>query len=103
MARFHLPFATSEETIVRSISFHLLRQYLELKKGHRPDMDLAELDEQYKKIEKVNLGILGRIRTTSLSGDSDANAIIHLHSFTTLLEMAMANHLTKLEPLFLVR
>src|SRR6266851_2213586 len=33
MARFHLPFSTAEETIVRSVSMYLLHQYFVAKRG----------------------------------------------------------------------
>ena len=36
MARFHLPFSSVEETIVRSVSMYLLKQYFVAKRGGCP-------------------------------------------------------------------
>jgi len=36
MARFHLPFSSVEETIVRSVSLYLLKQYFVAKRGGHP-------------------------------------------------------------------
>jgi hypothetical protein len=99
MARFHLPFSTSEETIVRSVSMYLLRQFFVAKHGGEPDWNLQKLDGLYKDIQKVNQGILSRIRGLA-KGDADANAITVLHSFSTLLSMAISSDLSKIDPLF---
>ncbi|MDZ4675954.1 MAG: hypothetical protein SGI74_00460 [Oligoflexia bacterium] len=99
MARFHLPFSTSEETIVRSISMYLLKQYFVAKRGGQPDLELELLEKNYADIQKVNLGILARIRGIA-QGDADANAITILHSFSSLLTMAISKDLSKIEPLF---
>jgi hypothetical protein len=99
MARFHLPFSTSEETIVRSVSMYLMRQFFVAKRGGDPDWTLQKLDGLYKDIQKVNQGILSRIRGLA-KGDADANAITVLHSFSTLLSMAISSDLSKIDPMF---
>ncbi len=99
LARFHLPFSSSEETIVRSVSMHLLRQYFVAKKGEAPDLTLQKLESSYKDIQKVNQGILGRIRGLN-SGDADANGLTILQNFSQLLTMAISNDLSKIEPVF---
>ncbi len=100
MARFHLPFATSEETILRSTSFYLLRQYFEHKRGNRPDLDLTEMNKSYSEIEKVNLGMIQRIRTILHSGDANKNALVALDALAKLLAMAIEEKLEDLEYLF---
>lgn len=99
MARFHLPFSTSEETIVRSVSMYLLRQYFVAKKGGIPDLNLENLETHYENIQKVNKGIIGRIRGI-VENDADVNALVILHSFADLLTMAISKDLSKIEPLF---
>jgi hypothetical protein len=99
MARFHLPFSTAEETIVRSVSMYLLRQYFVAKRGEQPDLGLEHLETHYENIQKVNDGILERIKGV-VENDADLNALIILQGFADLLTMAISKDLSKIEPLF---
>ncbi|MCB0415029.1 MAG: hypothetical protein KDD50_11895 [Bdellovibrionales bacterium] len=99
MARFHLPFSTMEETIVRVLSFYLLRQYFNHRRGDEADFDLIGLDEMYDKINKVNQGTLKRIRSLSKK-DANTNGLIILDAFTTVLTSAISNNFEKLEKYF---
>lgn len=99
MARFHLPFSTAEETIVRSVSMYLLRQYFVAKRGGEPDLGLEQLETHYENIQKVNDGILDRIKGV-VENDADLNALIILQGFADLLTMAISKDLSKIEPLF---
>jgi len=99
MARFHLPFSTAEETIVRSVSMYLLRQYFVAKRGGAPDLGLEQLETHYENIQKVNDGILDRIKGV-VENDADLNALIILQGFADLLTMAISKDLSKIEPLF---
>jgi hypothetical protein len=99
MARFHLPFSTAEETIVRSVSMYLLHQYFVAKRGEQPDLGLEHLEAHYENIQKVNDGILERIKGV-VKSDADLNALIILQGFADLLTMAISKDLSKIEPLF---
>lgn len=99
MVRFHLPFATIEETVYRSASCHLLGQYFKVKKGEKPDWDLQKLAEAYDEIQKVNVGITDRLRTVS-EEDANANAIVVLDVFAKALPSSIFVNLEDLEYLF---
>ena len=99
MARFHLPFSTAEETIVRSVSMYLLLQYFVAKRGEQPDLGLEHLETHYGNIQQVNDGILERIKGV-VENDADLNALIILQGFADLLTMAISKDLSKIEPLF---
>ena len=99
MARFHLPFSSAEETIVRSVSMYLLHQYFVAKRGGRPDLSLGHLETHYENIQKVNEGMLERIKGV-VENDADLNALIILQGFADLLTMAISKDLSKIEPLF---
>lgn len=99
MARFHLPFSSTEETIVRSVSMYLLGQYFNHKKGLKADFDLEHLNALYDNVNQVNEGILARIRTIA-EKDADMNAITILQSFAMLLNMALSNELSSIASLF---
>jgi len=99
MARFHLPFSSTKETLFRSASVYLLQQYFEYKRGRQPDLEMHKLGRQLQRVQQVNTGILARIRSVS-SKDADSNAVIILDSFSQLLGMAIDNRLSSLEYLF---
>jgi hypothetical protein len=99
MARFHLPFSSVEETMVRSTSFFLLGQYFEYKKGHIKGFDFDRLEKKYANVQKVNEGLLERIRSLG-NKDADKNAIITLHSISQFLSMEMDFSLNLIAPMF---
>ena len=99
MAFFHLPFATTEETLYRSVSLYLLQEYFEYRRGHAPDLEMKRLGELLKRVRMVNLGILARIRSI-IRKDADPNAIIILDSFSLVLSMAVDDRLEPLAHLF---
>jgi len=99
MARFHLPFSTVEETLIRSTSFYLLRQYFKHNKKKAPDFNLNHLQEHYKKLKLLNESLLARIN--GLKGqDSDKNALLVFHSISEILALEIETHLQSIEYLF---
>jgi hypothetical protein len=99
MAKYHLPFSNLEETMVRSVSMYLLRQYFVHQNGGSPDWDLEKLDESYKNIQTLNEGLIERIRSVT-KGDADANALVILHTMGFLLNSNIGSNLTQLKSLF---
>jgi hypothetical protein len=99
MARFHLPFSTPQETTIRSVSFHLLRQYFVAKRGGKPDYDLTEFQKLYDAIGGVNIGMAARLRSAS-KADANANAIAILDLFAQLLSHQVNQKLSRFEALF---
>jgi len=99
MARFHLPFATVEETTVRTTSFFLLSQYFDYKKGLVKQFDFDTLEKRYAKVQKVNEGLLKRIQSLG-NMDSDKNAIITLHSISQFLSVEMEFSLSVISDMF---
>ena len=99
MARFHLPFATIEETMVRAASMFLLRQYYEYKRGLIKEFELASLEARYSLVQQINEGLLERVKSLG-SEDADKNAMVTLHSLSQLLATEIDYNLTELEYLF---
>lgn len=104
MAKYHLPFSTDEETIVRSISMYLLSQYFIAKRKVQPDLSLLNLDRAYSKVQEVNRGICGRIssvvRQSQSRGDAANNAIVILDMFSQLLATEIEQKLDSFATLF---
>lgn len=99
MARFHLPFATVDESMFRSVSIYLLRQYfIYLDKG-QTDFHLENVKTYYQKIEIVNGGILERIKQATKM-DADRNAIVILNCLAQILYLELDDNLQSLHHLF---
>jgi len=88
MARYHLPFASLNETIYRSISSYLLQQYFRKKKGLEPDWELKQLSRAYETIEILNAAIVDRIRRAS-EKDANYNALIILDVFAKMVPLTI--------------
>ncbi len=101
MVRFHLPFATVEETVFRSASTYLLGQYFLKKQGKPADLDLIELANFYKGIQMVNYGTAERLRGV-VGKDAVNNAVICLDMFAKELPYAIEDGLEELQGLFSV-
>ena len=99
MARFHLPFSTSKETLFRSASVYLLQQFFEYKRGGHPDLEMKQLGKRLQMVQDVNLGIMARIKSLTVK-DADANEVIILDSFSKILEMNIEDRLSSIEYLF---
>ena len=99
MARFHLPFATIEETTVRTASMFLLGQYFKQRQNTAIVCDFKSLEKHYVQVQQVNEGLLERINSVS-SEDADKNAIITLHSLSQFLSMEIDYSLGSLEYIF---
>lgn len=99
MARFHLPFATIDEAMFRTVSVYLLRQYFTFLENGSGDFKLENIKSYYNKIEKVNHGILQRIKhATEL--DADNNAIITLNCLAQILHLELDDDLRSLQHIF---
>lgn len=99
MARFHLPFATEEDTIFRAVGMFLLAQYFLRKEGKQEDMSLKGLSEIYKNLHLLNKSIAERIRF-SAPADASVNALILLDMFTNLMPFVIEDHLDEIRYLF---
>jgi Domain of unknown function (DUF6901) len=99
MACFHLPFATVEESMYRSVSAYLLRQYFSHQKGQNCDFFMHRIQEHYNEVQQVNEGILKRINMTSAM-DADKNAIVTLNALAQILVMEVDEDLDSLKRLF---
>jgi len=100
MARFHLPFASVEETTVRTTSMYLLGQYFKYKDQTDMKIDFKTLENHYTQVKSVNEGIIKRISNVS-SEDADKNAIVTLHSLSLFLSMEIDYSLSGLEYIFI--
>ncbi|MBI5639675.1 MAG: hypothetical protein HZA17_04540 [Nitrospirae bacterium] len=80
MVRYHLPFATEEETKYRVLSMYLLAQFFLGKRGKRPDWSLQNLVAMYEDIRIINRSFYKRLANIKLE-DASKNALIILDCF----------------------
>ena len=99
MVRFHLPFASVEDTVFRSVSTYLVGQYFMHHKKEKADWDLTGLKEIYKEIQTVNFGMATRLRSV-IQKDANINALIVLDIFAKEMPQTIDESLKSLQYLF---
>jgi len=100
MVLFHLPFADIEETLLRSASFYLLQQFFNKLDGKNFEFSLNGLKKHYENVEKVNQGILKRIRAIENMGEASQNAIVTLNIFAQMFSFQHQYDLNMLKYIF---
>jgi hypothetical protein len=88
MVRFHLPFATIEETTYRAISMYLIAQYFRSRHNLAADWDLKHLTDVYEEVQTVNRSFVGRFKQIELH-DASANALVILDNFANYVALAL--------------
>jgi hypothetical protein len=101
MMRFHLPFATLEETDYRVLSMYLLAQYVIAKKGGNPDWEMNNLKDLYEEIKLLNQNVCRILSEEIDSKDAVVNAVVSLNSFAEHVTFLLSkNMMQRLEILF---
>lgn len=100
MAYFHLPFASYEDTLIRTLSFYLIKQYFNYQNGGEADLNLIGLKELYKNLSIVNQCLNERLSKASKT-DSNANAIFIFFSISNLVEFSINEKMKDIEKYFL--
>ncbi|MBI4824616.1 MAG: hypothetical protein HY805_10380 [Nitrospirae bacterium] len=96
LVRYHLPFATIHETVVRIVSMYLLIQYFLKRKGKKPDWDLKELEAIYDEVMKVNAGIAQRLKSAA-EKDASITAVANLNYLASLVPLLITDTLDEIE------
>lgn len=94
MARFHLPFASEEETLVRAFSLHLLDNWF-----NRRPLAFDDLAADYQAAALVNRTMADRIRA-AFHRDAVVNALVSLDTYAQALPLVVEDHLEELAPIF---
>jgi hypothetical protein len=99
MARFHLPFADSQETVYRAISMYLLARYFVRENGKAADPKLDGLKTIYSNIQIVNEAMASRLRAIS-DKDVAVNSLVILDAFAQTVPFVIEDSLEDLRYLF---
>lgn len=100
MARFHLPFADTTETVYRALSMYALAQYFRHKKGKDVDWDFEGLKQSYRAINRLNIDFAKRLHNDSIS-EATTNAITSLDCFAQEIDFSISESMMEeIEMLF---
>jgi len=82
MVLTHLPFATTEESVYRSVTMYLMAQYFRSKEGFVPDWDLKGFARFCDEVNLVNQSFVKRL-TDCVEKDAALNAVVLLNCFAS--------------------
>jgi len=99
MVRFHLPFASLDETIFRMVSMHLLVQYYRNQDGQSTEWKLDGLTRVYAEVSIVNRDFANRLRDAAKK-DANINALVNLDCFAAMVPLVAEDTLRELRPYF---
>jgi len=99
MVRFHLPFASLEETIFRMASMYLMAQYFQKQDGKFPVWTLDGLADVYSRVGIVNRDFALRLRDAAKK-DANVNALVNLDCFAQMVPLAADDLLREIKPYF---
>jgi hypothetical protein len=100
LARYHLPLATTEETMWRVFSTFLLGRYFQANAGERKHADFGDLADMYANVQIVNSSFAERMRV-ACQQDSVINALILLDMFAKSVPFAIEDALDEIRPLIM--
>lgn len=100
MVRYHLPFATLEETTYRVVTMYLLAQFFLRRRGKEPDWNLKNLSNIYEDIMIVNSNVCFKLREI-INRDAPVNALVKLDCSAFYISRRLStNILDEIEPYF---
>jgi hypothetical protein len=99
LARFHLPLASDEETVLRVAGMYLLSQYFMASKGKPSEMGFKGLTVIYDNLHILNKAIASRLQHATNS-DSAKNAIALLDMYSNLVPVLIDDQLEDISSFF---
>lgn len=96
MALHHLPFANSDEFIMRSVGYYLLQQLFAKRNQEAPDWELKGLVERNQRLQLVNQALWQRIHAVC-KGDSNLKALLNFFSMASSVSVSLESQLRKLQ------
>lgn len=99
MAIHHMPFATGDEFILRSVAIYLVQQYFAMRAGAAPDWELKGLIERNRRLQLVNQALWQRIHSAS-EQDANLKALLNFFSMASSVSFSLEAQLQKLRHSF---
>ena len=98
-ARHHLPFASREESVLRSASLYLLSQYLLAQEGGEPDWELKGLIKTNEQLQLVNHAFWQRVMA-AFNSDSNSKALLSFFTVSASISTSLDSQLAKMKNVF---
>ncbi len=95
MVRYHLPFASLDETVFRMISMYLVAQFIRSSSGKKPEWTLDGLSRIYEEVKKLNKDFGVRMRAAAKS-DANIHALVKLNVFAVMVPIEAAKTLKEI-------
>ena len=92
LARFHLPFASFEETLFRALSSCTLSELIEHKTVRDIDNICELVKHRYEQLAIINASLIKRIGHIG-KGEADRNAIVTFHSYCQMFNLSLSGEL----------
>ena len=99
MVRFHLPFASLEESTHRMLSMYLIAQLYRQRRGLSTDWDLTGLDAVYEDIGNVNEFFAKRLLAAAKK-DANVNAMVNLDCLAKMVPFTVEELLEEMDGYF---
>lgn len=99
MVRFHLPFASLEESTYRLLSMYLVAQLYRYRRGENADLDLQGLDAMYQNVGAVNESFAKRLLAAARK-DANVNAMVNLDCLAKMVPFSVEELLEEMTPYF---
>jgi hypothetical protein len=99
MVRYHLPFASLDETVFRMTSMFLMAQFIRNRAGKKPEWTLEGLSRIYGEVKKLNRDFGQRMRAAARS-DANVHALVKLNVFAVMLPLETEKMLKEITPYF---
>ncbi|WP_205849092.1 DUF6901 family protein [Natronospirillum operosum] len=100
MAYTHLPFASQEEFIIRSVGTYLLRQYFHHQADHQADWTLHGLVELNNELQLVNQAMWQRVNA-GCEGESNLKALLSFFAMASSVSYSLEAQLQKVRHAFM--
>jgi len=91
-ALFHLPFASIEETLYRTVGDYLIKQFFIMRDGGQPDFALVGLEALYSELAILNISFFSRIQAASAK-DANLNAVVMMSSMSEIVSISLDRRL----------
>jgi len=99
MVRFHLPFASLDETAYRMATLFLMAQLLRDQAGKKPEWSLEGISDIYAEVNKLNKEFSQRMIAAAKS-DANVHALVNLNVFAIMVPKAADKMLKEMAPYF---
>jgi hypothetical protein len=99
MVRFHLPFASLDETVFRMVTMYLFVQYFRSQEGLPAEWNIDGLSQVYAKVGVVNRDFANRLRDAAKK-DANLNALVNLDCFASMVPLVADDTLKAIRPYF---